>query len=344
MIKILVDAMGGDNAPAAIVEGAINALNKDSEIYVIFTGRKEEVEAELAKFQYDTNRVEIVDCRDVIDMNDVPTEAVKKKDSSMVKAYWMLKKEDDIDAFVTAGSSGAVIVGGQLILGRLRGVKRPALCCVIPNLRGTKTLLCDCGANAECKPAMLCQFAVLASAYAEVAFGVKNPKVGLLNNGTEEHKGDPLHQETYRYLSKMDCINFAGNVEGRDIMLGDADVVVCDGFSGNVAVKSIEGTAKMMLKVMKTKLTSSFSAKIGSLFLLKSIKSMATELDFEKMGGAVLLGLKKPVLKSHGSSKPAMIEKVVLDAAEASRANLIANIEEKLTQTDLDNLISPEVE
>ena len=339
MLKILVDAMGGDNAPAAVVEGAVSALNNDKELYIIFTGRKDAVEAELAKYKYDISRVEIVDCPDVIDMNDIPTEAVKKKESSMVKAYWMLKKQEEIDAFVTAGSTGAAIVGGQLILGRLRGVKRPALCCMIPNTRGTKTLLCDCGANAECKPVMLCQFAVLASAYAEITLGVKNPKVGLLNNGTEEHKGDPLHQETYKYLSQMDCINFIGNVEGRDTLIGDVDVVIADGFSGNIAVKSIEGTAKMMLNVMKKQFTSSILSKIGSLFLLGAIKRMRKELDFEKMGGAILLGLKKPVVKSHGSSKAASICAAINDASSICRANLVNKVEEALSKTDIDNLI-----
>lgn len=200
MIKILVDAMGGDNAPAATVQGAVEALEKDKELYLILTGRQKEVEAELAKYSYDKSRLEIVDCPDVIDMNDIPTEAVKRKQSSLIAAYWMLKKQEDICALVTAGSTGATIAGGQLILGRIRGIKRPALCPAIPNSRGGVTLLCDCGANAECKPVMLCQFAVLASAYAKAGFGIKEPKVGLLNNGTEEHKGDPLRQQTYKYL------------------------------------------------------------------------------------------------------------------------------------------------
>ncbi|MBE7088145.1 MAG: phosphate acyltransferase PlsX [Clostridiales bacterium] len=346
-MKILVDAMGGDNAPAAIIEGVVAALNKNSEIELVLCGRQNEVEAELKKYTYDKSRVEIVDCPDVIDMNDIPTEAVRRKGTSMMTAYWMLKKQEELDAFVTAGSTGAAIAGGQLILGRIKGVKRPALCCMIPNVsgeEGKKTLLCDCGANAECKPIMLCQFAVLASAYASVAFGIKHPKVGLLNNGTEEHKGDPLHQETYKLLSSIDCINFIGNVEGRDTLIGDVDVVVCDGFSGNIAVKSIEGTAKMMLKVMKKQFTSSLSSKIGSLFLLGAIKRMRTELDFEKIGGAILLGLKKPVIKSHGSSKASAIEAAINDAYMAVKSNLVANVAGNLEKIDLDNLVKSEEE
>lgn len=215
MDKIILDGMGGDNAPAAVVEGATIALNGDSQLYIIITGRQAEIEAELKKYKYDKTRLEIIDCPDVIGMNDIPTVAIKNKQTSLAAAYWALKKQDDICALVTAGSTGATIVGGQLILGRIRGVKRPALCPAIPNVHGGSTLLCDCGANAECKPIMLCQFAALGSAYAQALFGKENPTVGLLNNGTEEHKGDPLHQETYKYLSKMEGINFVGNVEGR---------------------------------------------------------------------------------------------------------------------------------
>lgn len=342
MIKILVDAMGGDNAPSATVQGSVEALENDKELYLILTGRQNEIEAELSKYKYDKSRLEIVDCPDVIDMNDVPTEAVKRKQSSLITAYWMLKKQDDICGLVTAGSTGATIVGGQLILGRIRGIKRPALCPAIPNSRGGVTLLCDCGANAECKPVMLCQFAILASAYAEAGFGIKAPKVGLLSNGTEEHKGDPLHQETYKYLSKMPSINFAGNVEGRDIMLSECDVVVSDGFSGNVALKAMEGCGKLVLSVMKKQFTSSLSAKIGYLFARKAIKGMRSQLDFEKFGGALLLGLKKVVVKSHGSSKASTFSASIANAASIYRNGLVPAVEKKLESVDFSALIPEE--
>lgn len=342
MIKILLDAMGGDNAPAATVQGACEALNADKDIYLILTGRQADIEAELAKYKYDKTRLEIVDCHDVIDMNDIPTEAIKKKGSSLVSAYWMLKKQEDICALVTAGSTGATIVGGQLILGRIRGIKRPALCPAIPNSRGSFTLLCDCGANAECKPVMLCQFAVLASAYAQVGFGIKNPKVGLLNNGTEEHKGDPLHQETYKYLSKMQGINFIGNVEGRDIMMGECDVVVADGFSGNIALKSLEGCGKLVIEVMKKEFTKNLRAKLGYLCAKKTIKSMRGQLDFDRFGGALLLGLKKVVIKSHGSSKPKTIAASIANAAQIYRNGLVPAVEKLLSEVDLDALIPAE--
>lgn len=336
MIKIILDAFGGDNAPQAPVKGAVLALEQQKELYLILTGKKQEIERELAKYSYDKSRLEIVDCPDVIGMNDVPTEAIKRKESSLIKGYWMLKKEDDICAMVTAGSTGATIVGGQLILGRIRGVKRPALCPAIPNSRGGFTLLLDCGANAECKSGMLCQFALMGSAYAKAGFGIQNPKVGLLNNGTEEHKGDPLRQETFKYLSQLQGINFCGNVEGRDIMLGDCDVVVADGFSGNIALKSMEGCGKLVLGVMKKEFSSSLSSKIGYLFMKKAIKNMRSQLDFDKVGGALLLGLKKPVVKSHGSSKPETICNSILNSLNIYKNNLVPSVEELLSGVDLD--------
>lgn len=342
MDKIILDGMGGDNAPAAIIEGAVKALKADKNLHLIITGREAELKAELAKYKYDLSRVEIVDCPDVIGMNDSPTEAVRRKQSSLMAAYWMLKKEDDIRGLVTAGSSGATIAGGQLILGRIRGIKRPALCPAIPNVNGGVTLLCDCGANAECKPIMLCQFAVLASTYAQAGFGKSNPTVGLLNNGTEEHKGDPLRQETYKYLSQMDGINFIGNVEGRDINFGDVDVVVSDGFAGNVALKSIEGCAKMILVTMKKQFKSSPASLMGALFARGAIKRMKKGLDFDKYGGALLLGLKKVVVKSHGSSKPTAITNSILNALSIYRNGLIPKVEGMLEKVDLDNLIPVE--
>lgn len=341
MDKIILDGMGGDNAPAAIVEGAVRALKDDKQLYLIIAGREAEIKAELAKYKYDASRVEILDCPDVIGMNDVPTEAIKNRQASLTAAYWHLKKNDDVCGLVSAGSTGAIIAGGQLILGRIRGIKRAALCPAIPNVNGV-TLLCDCGANAECKPSMLCQFALLASAYAQAGFDKTNPSVGLLNNGTEEHKGDTLRQETYKYLSQMQGINFVGNVEGRDINYGNVDVVIADGFSGNVALKSIEGCAKMILATMKKQFKSSPASLIGSLFMLGAIKRMKKGLDFDKYGGALLLGLKKVVIKSHGTSKPVTIANAIKNALSIYRNGLIPQVEEMLEKVDLGNLIPVE--
>lgn len=342
MDKIILDGMGGDDAPVAAVAGGVKALNDDKQLYLIITGRKEAIEAELKKYKYDITRLEIVDCPDVVDMNDVPTEAVRKKDSSLMAGFWKLKKEEDICGLVTAGSTGATIAGGQLILGRIRGIKRPALCPAVPNLKGGVTLLCDCGANAECRPAMLCQFAVLASVYARVGFGKETPTVGLLNNGTEEHKGDSLRQETYKYLSQMDGINFIGNVEARDINSGTVDVVVADGFSGNIALKSIEGCAQMMLSGIKKQFKSSVLSLIGALFMRGAIRRLKRQFDFNKYGGALLLGLKKVVVKSHGSSKPETIANSIKNALTIHRNGLVTKVEEMLTRVDLDNLIPVE--
>lgn len=333
-----MDGMGGDNAPAAIIGGAVKALKDDKRLYLIITGREAELKAELSKYRYDSSRFEIIDCPDVIGMNDIPTEAIKNKNASLTAAFWQLKKQEDICGLVTAGSTGATIAGGQLILGRIRGVKRAALCPAIPNVNGGVTLLCDCGANAECKPVMLCQFAVLASAYAQAGFGISNPKVGLLNNGTEEHKGDPLRQETYRYLTETEGINFVGNVEGRDINSGGVDVVVADGFSGNIALKSIEGCAKMILATMKKQFKSSPASLLGAAFAGGAIKRMKKGLDFDKYGGALLLGLKKVVVKSHGSSKPVAIANSVKNALSIYRNGLIPKVEDMLAKVDSDSL------
>ena len=335
MIKIIVDAMGGDNAPYASVAGAVAASQEDKELYIIFTGRKAEVEAELQKHSFDKTRFEIIDCPDVIEMNDNPASSVRRRQSSLMHAFELLKTDEEIQALVTAGSTGAVIVGGQLILGRINGVRRPALCPAVPNSRGGYTLLLDCGANAECRPAMLCQFAVLGTVYAKAGFGMENPKVGLLNNGTEDHKGDTLRQETYKILSGMKGIDFVGNVEGRDIVLGDVDVVVADGFSGNIALKSMEGCGKFVLNVLKKQIKSSLRSKIGYLFMRKALNGMREQLDFDKTGGALLLGLKKPVIKSHGSSKPETIANSIANAANVCRGGLVPAVEKLLAEADL---------
>lgn len=339
MDKIIVDGMGGDNAPASTCAGVARALNEDRELYIILTGQKDKLESCLGGLSYPADRLEIVDCPDVIDMNDIPTEAVKKKNSSLMQAFWMLKKQDDVAALVTAGSTGATIVGGQLILGRIRGIKRPALTPAVPNVNGKMVVLCDCGANAECKPSMLCQFALMGSAYSTVGLGVKQPKVGLLNNGAEEHKGDPVHQQAYKYLKQMKGINFVGNIEGRDINTADIDVVVSDGFSGNIALKTMEGTAKMILKTMKKQLMADTRSKIGALLCKKAINRMRADLDFEAAGGAMLLGVKKVVVKNHGSSSAISICNAVHKAAQLYRSGLIQKVESLTEQADLSSVI-----
>lgn len=327
MIKIVVDAMGGDNAPVEIVKGAIEALGERKDFSIIFTGDETRVKNELAKYKYDTARVEVVHTTEVITNEEAPAHAVRsKRDSSLVVGLKLLRENEDVVGFVSAGSTGAVLTGGIMYAGRIKGVIRPALCPAIPNVHGTRTLLCDCGANAECKPAYLAQFGVMAAAYAKCAYGVENPRVGLLTNGTEEHKGDTLHQEAHALLKETKGLNFVGNIEGRDIMYGDVDVAVSDGFSGNIALKSMEGCGKTVLGVLSTEFRRSAGSKLRYLFAKKSIGKLKTMLDYNAMGGSVFLGLNKIVIKSHGSSKAKSIKPSVIQAVDAYQGKLIPTL------------------
>ena len=336
MIKIVVDAMGGDNAPVEIVKGAIDALPLRDNFMVVFTGDESLIKHELAKYNYDASRVEIVHTSEVITNDDVPTRAVRtKRDSSLVVGLKLLQEHENVGGFVSAGSTGAVLTGGIAYVGRIKGVLRPALCPGIPNVRGTQTLLCDCGANAECKPQYLVQFGIMASAYAKAAYGIENPRVGLVTNGAEEHKGDPLHQEAHQLMKLCPSINFAGNIEGREIMYGDVDVAVTDGFSGNIALKAIEGCGKTVADVLSTEFRRSVGTKLSYLFAKKPINKLKNMLDYSKMGGSVFLGLKKVVVKSHGSSKAKSITPSVLQALDACRGNLVGNITKMLQDTPM---------
>ena len=270
-------------------------------------------------------------------MYDVPTVAIRqKKDSSLVAALRLLKEEEEVQGLVCAGSTGAVLTGAILRVGRIRGISRPAVCPVLPTATGGRVLIIDAGANAECKPLNLAHFALMGTAYAK-ACGVESPRVGLVTNGTEEHKGDPLHQEAHALLKTLKGIRFVGNIEGRDIMSGDIDVAVCDGFSGNVALKSIEGAASAVMKIIKNSIMQSFSAKLGyALFMKKAFKGIKEKMDYHKYGGAVLLGIEKVVIKSHGSSNADSICASVLQARSAAKAGLIGDIKALLADADLE--------
>ena len=336
MLKIVVDAMGGDNAPGEIVKGALLSLQAREDFAIVLTGDEDLVRRELEKYSYDASRVELVHCSQVITNDDVPTHAVRgKRDSSLVVGLNLLKTDGEAGGFVSAGSTGAVLTGGIMLVGRIKGVLRPALCPGIPNVRGSQTLLCDCGANAECKPAYLAQFGVMASAYAKAAFGISSPRVGLLTNGTEEHKGDGLHQEAHQLLKATAGIDFVGNIEGRDIMYGDVDVAVSDGFSGNIALKAIGGCGKTVAAMLKKQFTASLGSKLSYLFAKKPISGLANALDYSRFGGSVFLGLKKVVVKSHGSSKAKSIVPSVLQAVEACRGGLIGTMERMLAEAGI---------
>lgn len=339
-MKIIVDGMGGDNAPQEIVAGAVMALNKDKNLNIVMTGDEQKLKSALQNCgKYDENRLEIVHCTEEITNDDVPTVAIRqKKDSSLVVALKLLKEDEEAKGFVSAGSTGAVLTGGILRVGRIRGISRPAITPAVPNALGGRVIMCDAGANAECKPLNLVHFAIMGTAYAKAGFGIENPRVGLLTNGTEEHKGDPLHQQVYQLLKKIDCINFIGNIEGREIMSGDVDVVVSDGFSGNVALKTLEGTALSVMKVIKRNILSSFSAKIGYLFMKKAFKKIRAEMDYSKYGGAMLLGIEKVIVKSHGSSKRDSICASILQARDTAKNNLVGSVKELMSKVDLEGL------
>ncbi len=302
-MKIIVDGFGGDNAPEAIVEGVILALGKYDDISVVLTGDQEKLSSLVAGRE--NGRIEYFHTTEIITNDDVPTEAIRtKKDSSLVKALEYLKEEDDCIGMVSAGSTGAVLTGATLKVGRIRGITRPALCPILPTVKGGNVLLIDCGANADCKAPMLVQFAIMGTAYAKAVLGIENPRVALLSNGTEDKKGNEMTHEAFGLLKECESINFLGNMEGREILSGDYDVVVSDGFSGNVALKSLEGTAISVLKLMKQEIMKGgLRAKLGAVLLKPTFAKLKKVLDYGESGGAAFLGVIKPVIKSHGASK-----------------------------------------
>ncbi|MBQ8319842.1 MAG: phosphate acyltransferase PlsX [Clostridia bacterium] len=332
MIKIAVDAMGGDYAPFEQVKGSVLAVQKDKDVFLYLCGDKTALETELAKYDYDKSRIEIVPTTEVITNEEVPTKAVKtKKDSSTVVAFRMLK-EGKVEGLVSSGSTGAVLSAGVLILGRIKGISRPALCPAMPNANGELTLLCDCGANLECKPVNFVHFALMATAYAQAVYGIKQPKVGLLNNGTEDHKGDLVHQEANQLLKTTPGICYVGNIEGREIMSGDVTVAVSDGYTGNIALKAVEGTAKAFSKILKTEFKRNVFTKIGYLFASGVMKKIKNRMDYEKVGGAMFLGLPGSVVKGHGNSKARGFSVCISQAVEAVRGGMVEKIKSMLDE------------
>ena len=333
-MKIILDAMGGDNAPLAPVMGALQAA-KDFGAHIILVGKGEEILQAMQQQGIDTlpDGVEIVHADGVVDVHDDPTAAVRKhKDSSMMIALKMLA-DGEGDAVISAGSTGALLSGATLIVKRVKGIRRAAMGPVMPNKAGDKTVILDCGANAECTPEFLLQFGVVGSLYAKKYLGVDNPKVGLLNIGAEDTKGTPLQKEAYALLtqaSEKGLINFVGNTEARDVPLGAVDVVVCDGFAGNVLLKSIEGTAMFMGSLMSKMFKKSFLSKLAAAFVMKDIKAFKKLLDYREIGGTQFLGIRKPVIKAHGSSDARAFRNAVKQAMEAANADFSAELEQSL--------------
>ncbi|MGN1041107.1 MAG: phosphate acyltransferase PlsX [Candidatus Fimimonas sp.] len=333
MIKIVVDAYGGDNSPKANVEGVVKALNEVSDLEVVLVGNQPTLEQLLADASYDKKRLTIVHAPDVITCNDKPTEAIKtKKDSSMAKSFEILRTDSEARGMVTLGSSGALLAGAVLRVGRIRGVKRPAFCPVIPTVTGGLVAICDSGANVDCTPQYLQQFAIMGSLYMQKAYGVKNPRVALLNIGVEEEKGDELRKATFPILENTPSVNFVGNMESRNLMSGEFDLVVCDGFSGNVLLKSTEGTSLQLLKLLKKAMTSSFSAKLGALMLKKKVYELKDMLDVGNYGGAVLLGTTKTIVKGHGNSESNTVCNCVKQAYNMEKNNLCQAIGEEIAK------------
>ena len=333
MIKIIVDCFGGDHSPQAQIDGAVAALSGNPELYIILSGDKDVLEKELASRTYDAARVEIMHAPQVIGCNEKPTDVVRlKRDSSMMKAIIALRDCDDIAAMVSCGSTGALVTGALVRLGRLRGVIRPAFCPILPTMDGGLVGICDSGANVEVTPAHLRQFAIMASLYLENVYGVSRPRVALLNVGKEAEKGDDVRRETYALLQETPSVNFVGNMESRDLLSGSYDVVVADGFSGNVLVKTTEGTALELLKKLKKDIYSSWLYKLGALLMKKMFMAEKEFMNYQNYGGSVLIGTSKVVVKGHGSSKAVAVQKCIEQAYRMEVSRLGEKIETEIAK------------
>ncbi|MCD8364940.1 MAG: phosphate acyltransferase PlsX [Clostridiales bacterium] len=330
-VRVVVDAMGGDNAPGEIVKGAVMAANSQKDIQVILTGREELIRPELDKYTYDTGQIEVADCEEVIETAESPVHAIsKKKQSSMVVGMSMVKR-GEADAIVSAGNSGAILVGGQTVVGRIKGVERPALAPLIPTENGV-ALLVDAGANVDARPTHLVQFAQMGSIYMENVVGIRNPRVAILNIGAEEEKGNALVKETYPLLKACPGIHFIGSIEAREIPHGGADVIVCEAFAGNVVLKLYEGVSTTLLSMLKEGLKSSLRSKIGAMLIMPALKQTMKSFDASEYGGAPLLGCRGLVVKTHGSAKATDVRNSVLQCVTFKQQGINEKIAEHISK------------
>lgn len=333
MVKVALDAMGGDNAPIEVVKGAIEAVNEKEQIQVLLVGKEAAIRAELEKYTYSSERIKVVNAEEVITNDEAPVMAIrKKKDSSIVVALNLVKHKE-ADAFVSAGSTGAVLVGGQLIAGRIKGVERPPLAPLIPTVKGV-SLLIDCGANVDARPSHLLQFAKMGSIYMEDVVGVRKPKVAIVNIGAEEEKGNMLVKETYPMLKNCSSINFIGSIEARDIPYGKADVIVCEAFVGNVILKLYEGLSAALVGEIKTGLMSTVKSKIGALLAMPALKNTVKQFDASEYGGAPMLGLNGLVVKTHGSATSKEIKNSIIQCSLFKEQNINEKIKENILLED----------
>ncbi len=333
LVKVALDAMGGDNAPAEIVKGAVEALNENDRLKVYTVGDETAIKAELSKYTYDQSRLEIVHTTEVIETAEPPVNAIrKKKDSSIVKAMTMVKN-GECDAFVSAGSSGAILVGGQVIVGRIKGVERPPLAPLIPTKTGF-SLLIDCGANVDARPSFLVQFAKMGTIYMENVMGIKNPTVAIVNIGAEEEKGNALVKETFPLLKSCPEINFIGSIEARDIPYGMADIIVCDAFVGNVILKLYEGVGAVLISKVKEGMLTSLRSKIGALLVKPALKQTMKSFDASEYGGAPLLGLNGLVVKTHGSSKSKEVKNTLIQCVTFKEQNINEKIKQVISKEE----------
>ncbi len=325
-MKIIVDAMGGDNAPDEIIKGAVDAA-KEIDATIVLVGNAKIIKDRLDKLEKRDN-IKVKHASEVISNEEVPTKAIKtKKDSSMAVGLNMIKEKEG-EVFISAGSTGALLTGALLNVGRIKGISRPALCPTLPSQKGPFVIV-DAGANTNCRPDYLVQFAHMGNIYCKNVLGIKNPRVGLLNIGTEAEKGNDLTKATYELLKK-EKFNFIGNIEGRDLMPGNVDVVVCDGFTGNVMLKTIEGFGLAVFGILGDTIKKSLRRKVGALLLKPALREIKHKMDYTEYGGALLLGINGGIIKCHGTSKAKEIRSAILQAYEFEKTNTIENIKEAI--------------
>lgn len=334
-MKIIVDCFGGDKSPEANVEGAILALREHDDLTLVLTGDESKIQAQLDRLGYTGDRIEIVHAPEVITGEDKPTDAIRlKKESSMIKAISMLRTEKDIAALVSTGATGSLIAAATLRIGRIRGIRRPAFCPILPTMTGDIVGVCDSGANVDVTAEMLLHQAIIGSAYLKYAYGKENPRVALLNIGTESEKGDNLRKEAYGLLKNCGSINFVGNMESRDLLSGKYDLVVCDGFSGNVLCKATEGTAMELLKKLKEQIYSKKKYQLGALLQKQMFADFKDMMNYQNYGGSVLLGCEKTIVKGHGSSNATAVKVCINQAYRMSGGAMNDEISAALSALD----------